>query len=41
MDISDISRLRKVPIFQGLLDKPMGQHCDQTEKIFMLEPINS
>jgi hypothetical protein len=36
MDISDISRLRRVPIFQGSLDNPMGQHYDQ---IFLLEPI--
>jgi hypothetical protein len=41
VDISDISRLRRMPISQDSLSNPMGQHRDQTEKIFLLEPINS
>ena len=41
MDISDISRLRRVPISQDSLGNPMGQHRNQTEKIFLLEAIDS
>ena len=41
VDISDISRLPRMPISQDSLSNPMGQHRDQTEKIFPLEPINS
>ena len=40
-DIFDILRLRRMPISQDLLSTAMGQHRDQTEKIFLLEPINS
>jgi hypothetical protein len=41
LDISDISRLSRMPISQDSLSNPLGQHRDQTDKIFLLEPINS
>ncbi len=41
VDIFDISRLRNMPISQDSLSNPMGQHRDQTEKIFPRKSINS
>jgi DDE family transposase len=41
VDISDILRPRRVPIYLDSLSNFMGQHRDQTEKIFLLESINS